>query len=203
MIAGIFLAAGQSRRFGVHKLLLEINDRPLVYYSLKNCLDSMLPEVSVVLGAQMEGLKEAIGRFFMDTAKINIIVNKGYERGMMSSLKKGIQSINPHYRGAMVLLADMPLVTHEIIDHLVCVFEEENKIIIPEHLGEIYHPRIIPARVFPDFLRLEDGEKGTKVLEEHSEEIVRVTIGGRMNYVDIDHLDDFESIAELLKNQAD
>jgi len=162
MIAGIFLAAGRSLRFGENKLLLEVDGKPLICYSLKNCIDSLLPEVYVVLGAQSEELEEVIGRYFMETVKINIIVNEDHERGMMSSLKKGIRALDPGYRGAMVLLADMPLVTPYIINHLIGLFEEKDGIIIPECLGESYHPRIIPARNFPDFLRLGDGEKGTR-----------------------------------------
>ncbi|MFQ6103875.1 MAG: NTP transferase domain-containing protein [Candidatus Glassbacteria bacterium] len=202
MIAGIFLAAGESLRFERHKLLLEVGDRPLVYYSLKNCLDSLLPEVYVVLGARSEELGGRIRRLFTDTEKIKIIINEDYRRGMMSSLKKGISSLDTVYRGAMVLLADMPMVTPDIINRLMDVFEEKDKIIIPQCLGELHHPRILPERVFPDFLLLDDDEKGTKVLENYSQEIIRVPIGNKKNFIDIDQLDDFESIAELLKNCA-
>jgi molybdenum cofactor cytidylyltransferase len=203
MIAGIFLAAGQSQRFGTQKLLLEIDGKPLVYYSLKNCVDSLLPEVYIVVGAQSEDIEEAVRQFFPDTVKINIIVNEDYEQGMMSSVKKGMTSLDTGYHGAMICLADMPLVTPEIINHLMSMFEEHDKIILPECHGELSHPRIIPARFFPDFLRLEDHEKGKKVLGEYSEETVRVRIGSIDNFVDIDRVDDIESIAEQLKNYAD
>jgi molybdenum cofactor cytidylyltransferase len=200
MIAGIFLAAGRSLRFGENKLLLEVDDKPLLYYSLKSCVDSLLPAVYVVLGAHSKELEQVIGKYFTETLKISITVNEDHERGMMSSLKKGIRALDPCYRGAMVLLADMPLVTPYIINHLIGQFEEKDEIIIPECLGELYHPRIIPERTFPDFLRLDDNEKGTRILEEYSGEIVRVPIGNETDYIDVDNQSDFDSIAGLLEN---
>jgi len=194
MITGIFLAAGQSRRFGRHKLLVEVGGRPLVCHSLKNCVASRLSEVIVVLGAESGKMEEAIGLFLSETGKVKTIVNKDPGRGMMSSLKMGIRSVDPGCSGAMVLLADMPLVTPDIIDRLIAAFEEKDGIIIPECESELYHPRILPARLFPDFLRLADSDKGTTVLDGHREEILRVKIGRRMNYIDIDHIDDIDSI---------
>lgn len=202
-ITGILLAAGQSRRFGKHKLLVEIGDRPLIYYSLKSCIDSTLSSVLLVLGTQSVKIEEAVAQFFIETGKINIIVNDECERGMMSSLKMGIRSLDADCRGVMVLLADMPLVTPAIIDHLIEVFEETGQIVIPECQGGMYHPRILPANILPEFLQLKDSEKGTKVLEEHKEKIVRVTTGNRIDYTDIDHVDDLESITVLLKDRAD
>ena len=137
MIAGIFLAAGQSRRFGAHKLLLEFEDKPLIHYSLKNCVDSLLPEVTVVLGAHSEVMEETIRRFCSDMTKINIIVNDNHERGMMSSLKEGISSLDTTFHGAMILLADMTLVTSCIHNPLYGVFEKNNKIIRPQCSGKL------------------------------------------------------------------
>lgn len=194
MITGIYLAAGQSRRFGTHKLLLEVDGRPLFTYGLGNCVDSRLTEVLVVLGARSEEMGEAIGRLFDHTEKIRTVVNEDHERGMMSSLKRGISSIDPGSRGAMVFLADMPIVTPKIIDQLMEVFEEENRIIIPECEGRQYHPRILPAWTFPDFLELEDDEKGTKVLERYPEEIIHVRVGNRHNYIDIDRPEDVDAL---------
>jgi len=196
MITGILLAAGKSHRFGRNKLLVKVGAIPLICHSLKNCVASQLPEVTVVLGSRSEEMEEAIGRFLSETGKVKTIVNEDHERGMMSSLKMGIRSVDPGCSGAMVLLADMPLVTPDIIDRLIEVFEENDRIIIPECEGTLYHPRILPARIFPDFLRLADTDKGTKVLEDHREEILQVRTGSRMNYVDIDRIDDLDSVVD-------
>ena len=200
MISGIFLAAGRGVRFGERKLMLEVNGRPLYYYALRNCVESRLAHVIVVLGDGREELSGSIGLLFDGTDKISIVENRDFEQGMMSSLKKGIRSLGSGCRGAMVLLADMPLVSPEIIDALLDMFEEEETIVVPECQGEKYHPRIIPARLFPDFLRLGDDEKGTKILDEHSGEIARVTTGCMTDYVDVDRMKDLDSIRVLLRD---
>lgn len=199
MISGIFLAAGRSTRFGKRKLMLEVDGKPLYYYGLRNCVESRLMRVIVVLGDGSEELRESIALLFGGTEKISIVENSDFELGMMLSLKKGLGSLGSDCRGAMVLLADMPLVTADIIDRLLAAFEKEERIIVPECRGDQYHPRIIPAGLFPEFLRLGDDEKGTKVLDEYSEEIVRVMVGRRINYMDIDRAEDLDSIRGLME----
>ncbi len=193
MIAGVFLAAGQSQRFGTHKLLYEVKGKPLIYYSLKSCVDSFLPEIYVILGTQSKALESTINRFF-DRKKIKIVLNEEPKRGMISSLRKGICSLEAKYQGAMIFLGDMPFVTPEIINILLNTFE--NNIIIPECDEELHHPRIIPAKLFPEFLQLNDDEEGMKVIKKFKNDIIKVKTGNKINYIDIDQMQDLDSIGD-------
>jgi len=190
MIAGVFLAAGQSRRFGSNKLIHEIEGLPIVQHSLDACLRSDLLKIYVVLSPGSETLAQIVDQLPDEQHKITIVWNERAEHGMMSSLKCGLQSLEPQLQGAMVILADMPFVTTELINLLVSRFEDTNGIVIPECAGVLYHPRVIPRRLFDDFLRLGDDDKGSKVIDQFRSDIVRLKTDDLHTYVDIDAVED-------------
>jgi CTP:molybdopterin cytidylyltransferase MocA len=84
-----------------------------------------------------------------------------------------------------------------MINELIDAFARRPSIVIPECGGELRHPRVIPARLFPEFLELADGDKGTKVIDKHNEDIVRVPVGSELNYVDIDTPEDLNALEKL------
>lgn len=192
MIAGIFLAAGESTRFGGEKLLYCLEGIPLFYYGLSQCVASKLSEIRVVVGPGATRLENEIDQHFGGEKKLRVDRNDSPGRGMMSSIKTGLRQVAGRCDGAMVLLADMPLVTAAMIDELIAVFEREWKIVIPECEGELQHPRVIPQRLFPEFAELGDDEKGTAVIDNHAEDIVRVSLGSELNYIDVDRREDLD-----------
>lgn len=192
MIAGVFLAAGRSERFGSDKLLHEIHGRPLVYYSLRPCVESSLPRISVVIETGNHRLRSVIKQSFPSNEKLKFLENDSPHSGMMSSLKLGMRD-SGDCDGVMVCLADMPRVTSGIINALLEAFAKD-KIVVPVCGGRMHHPRILPKLVFPDFLRLQDDVKGTKVLEKYPEAIVRVPVGETVDYSDVDTASDLDAI---------
>jgi molybdenum cofactor cytidylyltransferase len=195
MIAGILLAAGQSKRFRTYKLLHEVGGNPLLYYSLKPCLDSRLSAVYLVVGSREHEIVHALGALFGTEPKIRILSNEHPERGLMSSLKIGLRILGRRYDAAMVLLADMPFVVKDVIDQLIRVFEKENAIVVPEIGGELSHPRILPRRYFPEFLRLDDDERGSKVIDAHRDDLIVVKVENPRHGVDIDRPEDLDPLA--------
>jgi len=194
MIAGVFLAAGRGRRFGSDKLLYEIEGLPLVQHSLNACLGSNLSKIYAVLDPGSDSVSEIVRQSPDDLGKIAIVWNPHAERGMMSSVKSGLRSVDTRMQGAMIVLADMPFVTTELINLLVSRFEDTNGIVIPECAGVSYHPRVVPRRLFGEFLRLGDGDKGSKVIDRHRKEIVSLETGDRRTFLDIDTVEDLDSL---------
>jgi molybdenum cofactor cytidylyltransferase len=194
MIAALYLAAGLGRRFGGDKLLHEVGGMPLFSHGLHHCLASSLPDIRVVIGPRPSKIEDIIRGHHPDDPRISFVVNDDPSRGLVSSLRVGIRSLRGVCDGAMVVLADMPLVTGQIIDALIERFEKTNGIVIPESSGELRHPRVIPARYFDEIIQLSDGGSGADVIGAHADEIVRVHVGNPANYVDIDHPDDLQSV---------
>ena len=192
MIAGVFLAAGESRRFGADKLLADLRGKPLVYHSLKPVLESSLPQVYLVRGAHDTTLQTTIDRFFPDETKLVTVLHQHPERGMMSSLKLGLRTVSDSCDGAMILLADMPGLTAELIGTLLQSFNDKDTIVVPACDGAWRHPRIIPKRYFPDFLRLGDDDSGMRVIDKYTEEVTVIDVGRSENYADIDSPGDLD-----------
>lgn len=196
MIAGVFLAAGEGRRFGGEKLLHEVAGVPLYSLALGQAAVSRLSQVMVVVIPESE-LERDIQDRFADEAKVWVVRNPDPARGMTSSLKAGLRSVEGSCDGVAVLLADMPLVTAIMINELIDAFERRPSIVIPECGGELRHPRIIPARLFPEFMALPDDEKGATIIDKYGEEIVRVEAGSELNYMDVDTPEDLKALENL------
>ena len=89
MISAILLAAGQSKRMnGENKLTKEINGIPIIKCSAKNILGSAIDELIIVLGHEMEIIKNIIEK----NKKIKFIYNEDFKSGMASSIRIGLKN---------------------------------------------------------------------------------------------------------------
>ena len=191
-VPGIFLAAGEGKRFGNGKLLSIIDGEPLVVRSLRGPLDSSLEKVIVVLGFQAELVKEAVKNSFGDNQKVAFANNPGYREGMISTFNTGLAALSGGGPGAMMLLGDMPFVSGGIIDTLIRTWDGRS-FLIPEVEGRMVHPRIVPRRLFQDFLDSESMNSGKKVLEKNRKRIRTVSFGNVPEFRDVDRKDDIFS----------
>lgn len=191
MIAGILLAAGEARRFGSQKLLEPLDGTPMACRTAGVCLESRLDHVLVVTGPDGE-VADAIRGRFPGSPRLSYAVNRAPERGLMSTLKTGLAAVTgidvpgARVEAAMVIHADMPMVPPNLIDDLVIEYAWHGGIVIPECGGEWRHPRIIPRGLFDDFLALDDGEKGTTVIERYRADVTVFPVGDPVTFLDID-----------------
>lgn len=117
-IAAVCLAAGQGKRMEskVQKQYLLIQDKPVLYYSLKAFQDSPVEEVVLVVGAGEEEYcqKEIVEKY--EFKKVKAIVAGGKER--YHSVYHGLQAVR---EADYVLIHDgaRPFLTQEIIERCV------------------------------------------------------------------------------------
>src|SRR5271167_1814907 len=100
---GIILAAGESRRMGYPKPLLKIGEQTFIERIAESML-TVVPRLIIVLGAHSDLVRAAIPRYM----RIASVENPNYLRGQLSSLKIGINAIQPGATGAIVHLGDHP-----------------------------------------------------------------------------------------------
>src|SRR5271157_3621414 len=113
-LEGIVLAAGESRRMGYPKPLLEIGSRTFIEHIAETML-AVVPRLVIVIGAHRERVRAAIPR----DACIAIVENPNYARGQLSSLQAGLDALQPEPAGALVHLGDHPLVRVETFRAIV------------------------------------------------------------------------------------
>lgn len=171
-LEGIILAAGESRRMGYPKPLLNIGGRTFIEHIAETML-AMVPRLVIVLGAHRERIRAAIPR----DARITIVENSSYTRGQLSSLKVGLTGIQPIAAAALVHLADHPMVRAETFQAIIDSYDRTSKpIVIARHDGHRGHPVIFDRTMFSELLSAPE-EKGARHVVNADE--------SRVAYVDL------------------
>lgn len=106
-VAGLLLAAGAGRRYGMPKALVRLGGRLLVERGAETLREGGCDPVVVVLGAAADRVRaEAL----LGTAVV--VDNPQWPSGMGSSLSTGLlATLRPGVEAALVLLVDLPGVT--------------------------------------------------------------------------------------------
>lgn len=129
------LAAGTSSRLGRNKLLVELEGEALVRRIVRRTLGAGLDPVLVVVGHEAD-------RVVAELADLPCrpVVNPDYARGQPTSLAAGIAAVPPEAAAAVVVLADMPRVTAEMIAAVVERYRETGALVVASDYGGVAAP---------------------------------------------------------------
>lgn len=189
MISAIVLAAGESKRMGRPKQLLEWGGKTLLRHVLKSLLSSAADEVILVLGHEAEAIKKSLPAF-----PIKIAINPDYRQGMASSLRQGLLAMHPGSDAFLVLLADQPGIGPEIINRLIQEFQRADPgrgIVRPVYRGRPGHPVLIGARYLQEALQLQGDVGARQILMNHPEDILEIDVDQDAVLEDIDTPEDY------------
>jgi molybdenum cofactor cytidylyltransferase len=194
MVPAIVLAAGQSRRMGQPKALLQCTDTDTFVARVIETLRRGGAAGAFVVGrAGDEALRDEVERF---APFATFIVNPAPDRGQLSSLVAGLDAADrPGVRGVMVTPVDVPLVDPGTIAALLDSFRAAGgPIVRAVHGGSHGHP-VIFARGLFDELRRADPSRGAKtVLRAHEARIVNVEVRDPAVLTDVDAPEDYERV---------
>ena len=183
-VAAIILAAGESRRSGeANKLLFEADGEPLVRRAAGAALASLAVDVIAVTGHEADLIATALAGL-----DLRIVHNPDYRDGLSTSLKAGISAVPEGRTGALVMLADMPRISTDIIDLLIERFEEGGgtHICVPVRDGRRGHPVLWPRRFFPQLLEVSGDTGGRDLLNQFAAEISAVEVDTPDIHFDVD-----------------
>ncbi len=195
-MAGIVLAAGESRRMRRAKQLLSAGSETLLVRVLREALVSSLDEVVLVLGHQAEQVRESLAPI-RGHSKLNIVFNPRYREGMSTSLIAGLTRVGKGCERIMVILGDMPHLTAGLIDELRLKVESSN---CPLGAVAVYgrrsHPVVIGREFFGAVHGL-SGDMGARSLfQEYSDRVLLVEAGDTYDASDIDTPEDYDRFRE-------
>lgn len=164
-IAGIVLAAGESRRYGQIKQVLDWHGEPFVHAVARTALAAGLSPVIVITGANAEAIEPAL-----QGLNVKVMHNADWKSGQGSSIKAGISSlaVGAQPGGAIFLLADQPQVTTSIIRALTEKHAEGlHPIVAPLVMGQRANPVLFDRSTFKDLLSLEGDVGGRAIFHKY------------------------------------
>ncbi len=189
----IILAAGESRRMGQPKQLLEIENENLLDRMIRIAKESKFEMISVVLGAHMEKILPEV-----NTSGINIFYNPEWESGMASSLKCGLKhslKSQPDLQFVLILLVDQPFVKTSLINNFFELHVEKKKPLIAAKYNDIYGvPALFGKELFPQILQQKGQGGARKLIKAHEKDLLSIEFpeGAR----DLDTPEDWEKFKQ-------
>ena len=196
MIYAILLAAGESKRMGVLKQILPFGKSTVIETVIDSLWESDIEKVKIVLGYRSEEISGAIGN-----RKVDIVINRNYKKGMLSSIKCGISSLPEDAEAFLLCLVDQPAIMSSDINKLIKAYKNSGKrIVIPAYNGKRGHPIIFDRKYIDDILNLkEDGDGLREVVWKNSQDIFEVDIKNEYILQDMDIVDEYEEMLRIVK----
>lgn len=152
-VAGVVPAAGTSRRMGRDKRRIVWRGRTLLEHAVAALRDGGADPVIVVLEpgspcVELEGLRGA-----------QLAVNPAPQRGMLSSIRVGLQQLPADVAAAAVQPGDHPFVPPHAVAALLARFRAERPaLLLPRYGGRRGHPLLLAREMFGPACACDDRE---------------------------------------------
>jgi len=202
-VAGLLLAAGASTRMGRPKQLLPVRGLSLLDIVLGEVLNSDLDLAILVLGFQAQEIKEGLITD-LHHPKLRIIENKNYKDGISSSIIAGLSEVEDVYDQVMIILADMPCTTSNLINLLLSQY-----LASPLPLGAIKlikrrsHPVIIGRQFYDELHRLKGDVGARDLFVKYPAQVCLVGPEEDYDDTDIDTLEDYLEFKKSLSSDSE
>jgi len=193
MIAGLILAAGESRRMGSDKALLTYRGQSFLATIIDNLNAAEIRQITVVLGHHAETIQRAV-----NLTEVRVVVNQGYRRGQTSSLQAGLGSAVMDAPDAVILcLVDHPAASSEVILELTGHFAATRApLIVPTHRGRRGHPVVIGQALFPELLALPPEEPANTLIRKYRDATSFVEVADPGILLDVDDAEAYRRLVE-------
>ena len=189
-VGAVVLAAGGSSRMGKPKQLLRIAGQPMVRRVTQVVCAAGLDQVVVVVGANAERVKEAL-----EDLPVQIIPNRNWAEGMSSSLGTGLGALGRDIQAALVVLADQPGLTADLLRTLVARYETTRApIVAPFYRGRRGNPVLFDRALFADLQAVEGDQGGRGLLARYQSSVERVTVDDAAVLLDVDTRQDYQAL---------
>jgi molybdenum cofactor cytidylyltransferase len=129
----------------------------------------------VVVGHQKEKVRKAL-----DTLPVTVIENRNFAHGISTSIAAGLSSDRlDGAAGAVIMLADMPLVSQNEIDRLILAFRDGGDVSVVRAVteGTIGNPVILPRSLFGEARHLTGDTGARRLIERSGLSIIEIETG--------------------------
>lgn len=172
---------------GHNKMLLEVGGESILRRAAGRALAAGLDPLLVVLGHEADRARAELAGL-----PCRPVVNPDYARGVNASLRAGMAQVPAETDAVVVMLADMPFVTDEMIRTLVQRYRAGTApLVISDYAGVPAPPMLYDRSLFPELETVEGEGCGRQVVRRHRHEAVAVS-WPREALADVDVPEDYE-----------
>lgn len=165
----------------VNKLLMEYEGENVVRRAMRAALGAGINDVIVVIAAGDDQIVDTL-----HGPRVRIVENPDHAEGIASSIRVGVAAVAPSYAGALVMLADMPLIAPRHLLLLTKAFVESESIVVPYYRGQRGNPVLWGRDYFSELMIL-GGDVGARaLLERHFDRVIRVEAPDDAVLIDFD-----------------
>jgi nicotine blue oxidoreductase len=190
-VAGLLLAAGQGRRMGGPKALLEVAGERLVRRGIRLLDEGGCVPVVVVLGASADEV-----RAWCDGAQV--VEARDWATGMGASLRAGLAALDTD--ACVVALVDQPLVTPDAVRRLRAAHSNGAVAAVATYDGRPRNPVLLDRSTWPGVIATARGDEGARAwLRAHAPLVVSVDCTDTGAPDDVDTPQDLAALREVTR----
>jgi molybdenum cofactor cytidylyltransferase len=172
---------------GQNKLLLRLGGEAVVRRAARRAIAAGLDPVVVVLGHEAQLVAPELAGLAVRT-----VVNADYADGIHTSRRMGLGAVPSDAQAAVVLLADMPFVTEQMLATLVARYREADALLVAsEYAGEPAPPTLYDRALFAEIAGMEGEGRAGQVVRGHAGEAL-VVAWPAAALGDLDRPEDYE-----------
>ena len=155
-VAAVILAAGESKRLGEPKQLVDLGGERLLERAVRTCREAGLHPLFVVLGARAAEIAAQC-----DLRDAQVVRCERWAEGMSQALVSGVAAAaEAKAASAIVMTCDMPFVTPA---HLTMLSRKRAEVCASSYGDRRGVPAHFPRKVFGELMRLQ-GDAGAREL---------------------------------------
>lgn len=153
----VLLAAGPSTRMGSPKQSLRFGESSVVRHLTREALASTAQSVTVVTGAWADLVRHELGGL-----PARLIHNEDWEKGMASSLRRGIRSLPHNTDACLVMLCDQPLISRFSLNRIIDAYRSGPHTIVASGYSGIAGVPVLYDHMHLSRLEALSGDEGAR-----------------------------------------
>ena len=186
-ICAIILAAGESKRMKVPKMLLPFHGKTILETVIENVLNSKTGKIIVVLGSDKERILKVTGQL-----PVVHCYNENYRQGMLSSVICGFRLLPELYGAVLVILGDQPGIGPSVINEVIDAYRKSGKgIIIPLYKSKHGHPVLVDQKYRKEVEKLDPADGLRSLFRKFPDDVFEVDTKNPAILKDIDTQEDY------------
>lgn len=187
---GIILAGGYSSRAKLNKLLLEVDGQPLICRAIQT-MRPFVDRVVVVTGRYHKELQPVLIK-----EGVTVAYNSQYEKGMFSSVLTGLNQVTD--QDIFLIPGDIPNVSRKTYERLL---SSRGDVRVPTYKGKDGHPLFLANYLVKEARKEAIDSNMRQFLNKHEDVKVRVEVDDPFVCVDVDTLENYQSLRSLIERK--